>query len=127
MIEAACLVFGGDGYVRGRIEAVAAEASVSTRTIYNHFKDKKELFLTMILDSAARVRDAQVADIARHLREIANLEEDLRPLGRCFAETPFKFGSHFVIVRRIHAEAAHLPKMPWRRGRRKDHLPFMKR
>lgn len=109
MIEAACVVFGRDGYVRGSIEVIAAEASVSTRTIYNHFKDKKELFLTMILDSAARVRDAQIADIDRHLGSIGDLEEDLRALGRCFAETPFKFGSHFAVVRQIHAEAAHLP------------------
>lgn len=109
MIEAACTVFGRDGYVRGSIEAIAAEASVSTRTIYNHFKDKKELFLTMILDSAARVREAQIADIDRHLGAIDNLEESLCALGRSFAETPFKFGSHFAVVRQIHAEAAHLP------------------
>jgi len=119
MIEAAYIVFGRDGFVRGGIETIATEASVSTRTIYNHFKDKKELFLTMIVESAARVRDAQIADIAQHLRNSDNIEESLCALGRSFAETPFKFGSHFAIVRQIHAEAAHLPSavlQAWQTG-----------
>lgn len=110
MIEAARVVFGRDGYVRGGVEAIAAEASVSTRTIYNHFKDKKELFLTMVLESAAEVRDAQIADIARYLDDDITVESNLYALGLSFAETPFKFGSHFAIVRQIHAEASHLPK-----------------
>lgn len=109
MLDAARIVFGRDGYVRGSIEAIASEASVSTRTIYNHFQDKQALFLTMILDSAERVRDAQLADIERHIGKIGRLEEDLRALGRSFAEVVFTFDSHFAVVRQIHAEAPHLP------------------
>jgi len=32
-----------DGYTRASIDAISAEAGVSTRTIYNHFTDKAML------------------------------------------------------------------------------------
>jgi AcrR family transcriptional regulator len=45
IIDGATAVFGRDGYTRAGIDSIAKEAGVSTRTIYNHFANKEELFL----------------------------------------------------------------------------------
>lgn len=60
----ALTVFARDGYMRASVDAIAAEAGVSTRTIYNHFQDKAQLFQTVIQESATRVAEAQIAIIA---------------------------------------------------------------
>lgn len=45
ILEAATRVFLREGYERASVDEIAAEANVSKRTVYNHFSDKRELFL----------------------------------------------------------------------------------
>ena len=55
--RAARAVFGRLGYARASIDQIAAEAGVSTRTLYNHFGDKLGLFSQVLVDGAAEVAD----------------------------------------------------------------------
>ncbi|MFD2415452.1 TetR family transcriptional regulator [Amycolatopsis pigmentata] len=48
------------------IEVIAAEAEVSTRTIYNHFENKEQLFSTVLTERATQVADARDALIDKH-------------------------------------------------------------
>jgi len=102
-------VFGREGFTRASVDAIAAEAGVSKRTIYNHFADKEYLFRSVILDGAAEVAatHTQIAD--RHLRKILDLEEDLIAFGLEWASSPTAFAGHFALVRAIQAEASHIP------------------
>lgn len=109
VMDGALRVFARDGYTRGSIGEIAKEAGVSTRTIYNHFKDKDELFREVIAASAASVRDAHVAQIERHFAKITDLEADLRTFVREFATSRPGFPDHFALVRQINAEVGHLP------------------
>jgi AcrR family transcriptional regulator len=109
IIEGAREVFGRDGYTRASIDTIAKAAGVSTRTIYNHFADKEELFRTVILDSAAQVREVQLTALDRHLGKIVDLEADLVDLGREFTAVMSRFGAHFALVRQINAEVGHVP------------------
>lgn len=108
--RAARTVFGRDGYIRAGIEAIAAEAEVSTRTIYNHFDGKEQLFTAVIEDSAKQVAEALTAIIERHLGAVADLEGALISLGRDWATPQADFAEHFAMVRHLTAEAAHLPR-----------------
>lgn len=54
ILDAATRVFLREGYERASVDTIAAEASVSKRTIYNHFADKKELFLAAMERSRER-------------------------------------------------------------------------
>ncbi|WP_229680365.1 TetR/AcrR family transcriptional regulator [Saccharopolyspora thermophila] len=56
--RAARKAFGRDGYTRTSVDAIATEAQVSKRAIYNHFTDKEQLFLAVALDGAAEVTEA---------------------------------------------------------------------
>ena len=58
---------------------------MSTRTIYNHFGDKAQLFRALITESATRVADAQIAIIDRYLHKVTDLEADLVEFGRVWA------------------------------------------
>ncbi len=108
--RAARTVFGRDGYTRAGIDAIAAEAGVSTRTIYNHFAGKELLFQTVVRESAAQVADAQLDIIERRLGKVTDLEADLTAFALAWVTPLTEFADHFGLVRQINAEARHLPK-----------------
>ncbi|REE96423.1 TetR/AcrR family transcriptional regulator [Thermomonospora umbrina] len=111
ILAGALTVFARDGYTRASMDAIAAAAGVSTRTIYNHFTDKTELFQQVIRVSAARAAEAQIAVIDRHLHKVTDLEADLVDFGRAFtAPTAAEHAEHFALVRQINAEAGHIPE-----------------
>ncbi|WEO96593.1 TetR/AcrR family transcriptional regulator [Streptomyces sp. FXJ1.172] len=113
--SASCTVFGREGYARASVDALAAEAGVSTRTLYNHFPGgKAQLFQTVVTWTSGEVRDAQLA----RLREVLDpqrpphpedLERDLVALARAFVGLMSDYPNHFALVRHIHAEADHVP------------------
>lgn len=113
--SAACTVFGREGYARASVDALAAAAGVSTRTLYNHFPHgKAELFRTVVAWTSSEVRDAQlgllkaVLDPERPPRP-EDLERDLVALARSMVGLMAQFADHFALVRHIHAEADHVP------------------
>ncbi|MEV6805421.1 TetR/AcrR family transcriptional regulator [Streptomyces sp. NPDC051132] len=113
--SAACTVFGREGYARASVDALAAAAGVSTRTLYNHFPGgKAQLFETVVTWTSSEVRDAQLAclrtalDPARPARP-EELERDLVSLARGFIGLMTEYANHFALVRHIHAEADHVP------------------
>ncbi|KOV61460.1 TetR family transcriptional regulator [Streptomyces sp. MMG1121] len=113
--SAACTVFGREGYARASVDALAAEAGVSTRTLYNHFPGgKAQLFQTVVTWSSSEVRDAQLARLRAVLDPERpprpdDLERDLVALARAFVGLLADYPNHFALVRHIHAEADHVP------------------
>lgn len=109
ILTGALTVFARDGYTRASIDAISTQAGVSTRTVYNHFTDKTELFLTVIQESATRAAEAQIAIIQRHLRKVTDVEADLIEFGREWLTPMPELAAHFAMVRQIRAEAEHIP------------------
>lgn len=110
--DAARAVFGRDGYARTSIDAIATEANVSTRTIYNHFEGKEQLFSEVLLASATRVAEGFVADVERRVTGAdteGDSRGDLLALGRALAALRGDFPGHFGMVRQIEAETPHFP------------------
>lgn len=110
ILDGALAVFARDGYTRASIDAISAEAAVSTRTIYNHFTDKAELFLAVIQESATRAADVQIAIIDRHLRKVTDVEADLVEFGLDWVTPRPDSAAHFSLVGQINAEAGHIPQ-----------------
>src|SRR5215471_1787973 len=48
---AALVLFARDGYERTSVDAIAAEAGVSKRTVYSHYGDKENLFLQVLRET----------------------------------------------------------------------------
>src|SRR5271154_4873876 len=54
---AALVLFARDGYERTSVDAIAAEAGVSKRTVYSHYGDKENLFLLVLRETYDVMRD----------------------------------------------------------------------
>lgn len=113
--SAACGVFGREGYARASVDTLAAEAGVSTRTLYNHFPGgKAELFRTVVSWTSGEVGEAQLARMNALLDperppRAEDLERDLVALARAFVGLLGDYPNHFALVRHIHAEVDHVP------------------
>ncbi|ALG05630.1 TetR/AcrR family transcriptional regulator [Kibdelosporangium phytohabitans] len=107
--QAARKVFGRDGFTRAGVDVIAAEAGVSKRTIYNHFTDKEQLFLTVALEGAREVTATIEQIMDRHLRKIVDLEQDLIDFSMDRVAAVSAFADHFALVRVIEAEATRIP------------------
>ena len=108
IVEGARTVFGREGYDRTSIEAIAAEASVSTRTIYNHFAGKEQLFSDVVQASAGQVADAFAVTVEQQLTG-TDPEADLVALGLALVGQRTLFPRHFAMIRQIRTEASHFP------------------
>ncbi|CAN5777032.1 N/A [soil metagenome] len=110
ILAGALTVFARDGYIRASIDAISSAAGVSTRTVYNHFRDKEDLFQTVIQESATRVAEAQVELIDRHLSGVTDLEAGLIAFGLAWVAPMTDYADHFSLVQQINAEAGHIPQ-----------------
>jgi AcrR family transcriptional regulator len=109
LLDGGLRVFARDGYTRASIDGIAAEAGVSSRTIYNHYGDKAGLFRAVILDSSDQVANRQIALADALLGRIVDLEADLVEFGLRWATPDPDAQPHFALVRQIHADNDHIP------------------
>jgi AcrR family transcriptional regulator len=110
IVRAARVVFGRDGYARAGIDAIAADAGVSTRTIYKHFAGKEQLFASVLEESATEVADAFEQTVATRLRAVGDdAEAALNVLGHAMLAQRTEHAAHFAMTRQINAEAPYFP------------------
>src|SRR6187399_1481682 len=109
VMAAARRVFGRDGYSRASIDAIAAEAGVSSRTIYNHFAGKEELFSAVLEASATQVADAFLVQVAAIPRGDGDPAPELVSLAEAILQQSIDYPDHFALVRQIGGEDAHFP------------------
>lgn len=110
ILTGALRVFGRVGYLGASIDMIAAEAEVSTRTIYNHFENKEQLFATVLMESSTQVATAREALVQQHLGDVTDLEDALIALAKEWVRPNPDFEDHFRIVRRLRGESDRFPK-----------------
>jgi AcrR family transcriptional regulator len=104
--QAARAVFGRLGYARASIDQIAAEAGVSTRTLYNHFGDKLGLFSHVLVHGATEVADAFEQRLAV---EPTEPQRALMILAEAIVAHRAQFPEHFALVSRLNAERDQFP------------------
>jgi TetR/AcrR family transcriptional repressor of mexJK operon len=110
IMDAAGRVFTREGFERATVDAIAAEAGVSKRTIYNHFPDKEHLFVSVVratLDSVAVQFDAALGET---IGDSDDLEQDFVALARRWVRL-FLRQDAAALRRLVMAEAAHHPQI----------------
>lgn len=107
--EAALRVFLREGYARASVDVIAADAGVSKRTIYNHFDDKRDLFLTMVSESSADLAADHVAIAARHFDDVQDVRAALVGFGDEWLAPKGRRTDHAALIRLLIGEAAHFP------------------
>ena len=116
ILQAARALFLREGYARTSMDAIAAEARVSKRTLYTHFADKDRLFRAVVEESTAEVTRQLIALADRHLCGTGDLEQRLNAFGRAWAATDTDSREHQSLVLLIVSEARHFPAIAqtWR-------------
>ena len=82
IINAAIQEFYEKGFEGSSMDTISKEANVSKATVYNHFKNKEELFLALAEILKVRLEDSfkyeysNTKDIKKQLEEIARKEMD---------------------------------------------------
>jgi AcrR family transcriptional regulator len=112
-IESAALaLFLREGFARTSVDAVAREAGVSKRTVYDYYGDKQTLFLDVITRTQAGYEDRFRELLDRTLpADAPDLEAALTAFGRAFASGVAQTPDRNAMVRLIVAEAAHFPDL----------------
>ncbi len=106
IVEAASAMFFDVGFAATAIEQVAAKAGVSKVTVYNHFGDKRGLFIATVQSECERMRGHFSLD----LTQTGDLRQRLLELGEAmsaFLARPEM--TRFEV--RIAAETEHSPEI----------------
>ncbi|MEV5966317.1 TetR/AcrR family transcriptional regulator [Kribbella sp. NPDC051952] len=109
--RAALKVFLAEGYARAGVDAIAAEAGVSKRTVYDYYGGKEQLFLSTIAETRAGHEKGFEELLDETLDNPADLEDALFRFGQAFATALSRSEERTAIVRLMIAEAGHFPDL----------------
>ncbi len=109
LLAGALTVFAREGYSRSSVATIAAQARVSTRTVYNRYSGKATLFHAVIQHSTRVVADHHLA-LVREATVGRPLHEAVLELADKFASHNPKFHEHHALVRQVQAEREHIPQ-----------------
>jgi AcrR family transcriptional regulator len=112
-IESAALaLFLRGGFARTSVDAVARDAGVSKRTVYDYYGDKRSLFLDVVAPAQAG-HEARFRDLLDETlpADTPDLEAALRTFGCAFASGVAQSPERSAMVRLIVAEAGHFPDL----------------
>jgi TetR/AcrR family transcriptional repressor of mexJK operon len=98
MLDAARDRFLEDGYDRTSVDAVAAQARVSKRTVYDHFVDKDGLFAGVVERAAATLLTAVAEAVEQELQTDRDLGVALLAFTRRIATQALR-SSDYAVVR----------------------------
>ncbi|MEU8099887.1 TetR/AcrR family transcriptional regulator [Streptomyces rubiginosohelvolus] len=116
ILTAARELFLADGFDRSSVDAVAARAEVSKRTVYDYFGDKRTL-LRAVVDS---VGDALVTTVRRTLdetltdrTEVAELEDALVAFSMRIATEMLGSAEYTTLQRLLRSDSGHLSEQDY--------------
>lgn len=111
ILDAAEELFVSSGYELTSVDAIAARAGVSKRTVYDHFGDKLSLFRSVL----RRVDDAMLATVRTAIEQELTDGRDLREALIAFIQqmtTDAVPSPTYATFRRLNARAASAPRLP---------------
>lgn len=111
ILDAAEALFVAEGYERASVDAIAARAGVSKRTVYDHFGEKSAIFLRAL----GRVNDAVTETIRAAIDEELTPGRDLREALTAFAGrvvTQTFPSSDYATFQRLTSQRWSAPQLP---------------
>jgi TetR/AcrR family transcriptional regulator, mexJK operon transcriptional repressor len=108
---AALRLFLRDGYERTSVDAIAAEAGVSKRTIYNRYGDKENLFLSVLRDTYNSMMATFRGIVDKHLGDVTDVQQDLTAFALEVARIMTMAPDRIALVRLIMSEAPFFPAL----------------
>ena len=114
-IERAALeLFLADGFERTSVDAIAAQAGVSKRTVYDYFGDKRTLLISVVEQTGASLMETIDGAIHENLDAVTasdGLEPAFVAFSRRIMGSTFGSPDYIALTRLLSAEAAHVPAL----------------
>ena len=98
-----------EGYARASVDAIAASAGVSKRTIYDYYGGKQQLFLSTLRETQEAHTAAFHELLDRTLGRFDDIEAALTRFGREFATEIARSAERAAVMRLMIAEGSHFP------------------
>jgi TetR/AcrR family transcriptional regulator, mexJK operon transcriptional repressor len=108
--RAALTLFASDGYERTSVDAIAAEAGVSKRTVYSHYGDKENLFLSVVRDTYEAML-TRIAEIVDRTAWDSDLPSALTSCVTEVTHSIVRAPERSTLVRLLITEAPHFPAL----------------
>ncbi|OII33053.1 hypothetical protein BIU98_06265 [Curtobacterium sp. MMLR14_010] len=108
MLDAARDRFLVDGYDRTSVDAVAAQAGVSKRTVYDHFTDKDGLFASVVEQASAALMSSVEEAADQELRVDRDLTTALLAFTRRIATETLQ-SSDYAVVKMLLESGRSVP------------------
>ncbi|MEW2448481.1 TetR/AcrR family transcriptional regulator [Streptomyces parvulus] len=116
ILAAARELFLANGFDRSSVDAVAARAGVSKRTVYDYFGDKRTLLQAVVdtvgeslVDTIRRILDDTLTDVA-DLTETADLEDVLVAFSMRIATDMLGSAEYATLQRLVRTQAGSAPE-----------------
>ena len=111
--QAALRLFLRDGFARTSVDAIAEEAGVSKRTIYSHYGDKENLFLSVVRDTYSGMIGVIVGLMDQYLTDVPDgaVEANITAFACEAALLAARSSERSAIIRLMMAEASHFPEL----------------
>ncbi|WP_433753952.1 TetR/AcrR family transcriptional regulator [Paenibacillus amylolyticus] len=110
IIVAARDLFLSDGFDRSSVDAVAAKAGVSKRTVYDYYGDKQNLLLAVVEESSVAVLEMIERGITDHLLEFEDLQQALILFCEQIVASANGSADYMALIRLVMVEEANLPE-----------------
>jgi len=108
ILDAARELFLADGFDRTSVDAIAAHAGVSKRTVYDYFGDKQTLLREVVIAAGETLMASVQAAIDQQLGEFDSLDAALVAFAESVVGTTMDSPDYAALIRLVSAEAAQL-------------------
>jgi len=111
ILTAARKLFLADGFERTSMDAIASEATVSKRTVYDYYGDKRALLLAVVEQAVHSLSAAIDAAIDANLRDVADLRVSLIGFARGITASALGSSDYSALMRLLSTESSHLAEL----------------
>ena len=111
ILDAAEALFITEGYERTSVDAIAARAQVSKRTVYDHFGDKETLFLRALERRNDAVVNTIRTAIEEELAPARDVRDALTAFGHRIVDRAFA-SSDYLAFRRLDSQQRSILPLP---------------
>ncbi|MDP4096113.1 TetR/AcrR family transcriptional regulator [Paenibacillus sp. P96] len=109
ILAAARHLFLMEGFNQSSVDAVAAQANVSKRTVYDYFGDKRALLLAVVEETGQAIMTSIEQAVEDKLQEVSDLEQALIAFCEQIMTSTIGSADYAALLRLVTMEAEHLP------------------
>lgn len=111
ILTAARKLFLADGVDRTSMDAIAASAEVSKRTVYDYYGDKRTLLLAVVQQAVQGLGATVSAAIDEHLGDVDDIERALVGFASGITASAIGSSDYAALMRLLSTESENLPEL----------------